>query len=134
MPIVEASKRFDIDIEKLKKYEKIGLLDFNTFEKDNKEEEHTQRIMLVHRLSEMGMASDMLKQYIFSRDNKNKSDSIRILRKFRSQLLDNLHDRQKQLDYLDYMLYEINQDKKLFEEAKWKTYTLLYYFYYHSMG
>ena len=111
MTIVEANKRFDIDIEKLKNYERVGLLNFNSFEKENKEEEHTQRIMLVHRLSEMGMPNDMLKQYIFSQDNNNKNDSIRILRKFRLQLLNSMHDRQKQLDYLDYMLHEINRGK-----------------------
>lgn len=41
-----------------------------------------------------------------------KEEQIRILRKNRAQLLDEIHEQQQQLDQLDYMLYEIRKGDK----------------------
>jgi hypothetical protein len=41
---------------------------------------------------------------------KTKEEQIRILRKSRSQLLDEIHSKQQLLDQLDYMLHEIKKD------------------------
>ena len=41
---------------------------------------------------------------------KTKEDQIRILRKSRAQLLDEIHGKQQLLDQLDYMLHEIKKD------------------------
>lgn len=41
-----------------------------------------------------------------------KEEQIRILRKNRAQLLDEIHEKQQQLDQLDYMLYEIRKGDK----------------------
>lgn len=41
---------------------------------------------------------------------KTKEDQIRILRKSRLQLLDEIHSKQQLLDQLDYMLHEIKKD------------------------
>ena len=39
---------------------------------------------------------------------KTKQEQIRILRKNRMQLLDEIHSKQQLLDQLDYMIYENN--------------------------
>lgn len=46
----------------------------------------------------------MVKEY-----GKTKEEQIRILRKSRSQLLDEIHSKQQLLDQLDYMIHEIKK-------------------------
>lgn len=43
-------------------------------------------------------------------DKKAKEERIRILRKNRAQLLDEIHSKQQLLDQLDYMLYEMKKE------------------------
>lgn len=42
---------------------------------------------------------------------KTKGEQIRILRKSRSQLLDEIHSKQQLLDQLDYMIHEVRHHK-----------------------
>lgn len=44
---------------------------------------------------------------------KTKEDQIRILRKSRLQLLDEIHSKQQLLDRLDYMIHEIKKDSEV---------------------
>jgi len=46
------------------------------------------------------------------KSGKTKEDQIRILRKSRLQLLDELHSKQQLLDQLDYMIHEIKKDSE----------------------
>ncbi|MBD5453581.1 MAG: hypothetical protein HDR30_04525 [Lachnospiraceae bacterium] len=45
-------------------------------------------------------------------DEKTEEERIRILRKNRAQLLDEIHGKQQLLDQLDYMLYEIKKNDR----------------------
>ncbi len=42
---------------------------------------------------------------------KTEEEQIRILRKNRSQLLDEIHSKQQLLDQLDYMIHEVRHHK-----------------------
>lgn len=42
-------------------------------------------------------------------NGRTKEEKIRILRKNRAQLLDEIHGKQQLLDQLDYMLYEMKK-------------------------
>lgn len=42
---------------------------------------------------------------------KTEEEQIRILRKSRSQLLDEIHSKQQLLDQLDYMIHEVRHHK-----------------------
>lgn len=44
---------------------------------------------------------------------KTKEDQIRILRKSRLQLLDEIHSKQQLLDQLDYMIHEIKKNSEV---------------------
>ncbi len=44
-------------------------------------------------------------------NEKTKEEQIRNIRKNRAQLLDEIHEKQQQLDRLDYMLYQIKGGK-----------------------
>ena len=41
-----------------------------------------------------------------------KEEQIRIIRKGRAELLDEIHEKQQQLDRLDYMLYQMKEGGK----------------------
>lgn len=43
-------------------------------------------------------------------NGKTKEEQIRILRKRRAQLLNEIHGKQQLLDQLDYMIHEIKKD------------------------
>ena len=45
------------------------------------------------------------------KNGRTEEEQIRILRKSRAQLLDEIHEKQQQLDRLDYMLYEMKGGK-----------------------
>lgn len=47
------------------------------------------------------------------KSGKTKEDQIRILRKSRLQLLDEIHSKQQLLDQLDYMIHEIKKDSEV---------------------
>lgn len=44
-------------------------------------------------------------------NGKTKEERIRILRKIRAQLMDEIHGKQQLLDQLDYMLYEMKKEE-----------------------
>lgn len=44
-------------------------------------------------------------------NGKTREEQIKILRKSRGQLLDEIHGKQQLLDQLDYMIYEIKKEK-----------------------
>lgn len=43
-------------------------------------------------------------------NGKTKEEKIRILRKNRAELMDEIHGKQQLLDQLDYMLYEMKKE------------------------
>lgn len=110
MTLHEASKRFHISMEKLKSYEENGLLEHQTLADGTFDYTETElrRIGLIHALLKSGMDLNLLKRYLKLLDDKTGSqeEQIRILRKQRCQLLDDIHEKQQTLDELDYMIRE----------------------------
>ena len=110
MTLNEASKRFHISMEKLESYEENDLLEHQTLADGTFDytETELQRIGLIHSLLKSGMNMEVLKKYLQLLHDKtgSKEEQIRILRKQRYQLLDDIHDKQQALDELDYMIRE----------------------------
>lgn len=115
MTLNEASKRFHISMEKLKAYEDSGLLEHQTLADGTFDYTETElrRIGLIHSLLKSGMDMQALKRYLRLLDDKtgSKEEQIRILRRQRCQLLDDIHDKQQTLDELDYMIQEAKKTK-----------------------
>ena len=115
MTLNEASKRFHISMEKLKAYEDNGLLEHQTLADGTFDftETELRRIGLIHSLLKSGMDMEALKRYLRLLDDKtgSKEEQIRILRKQRYRLLDEIHNKQQILDELDYMIMEIKKTK-----------------------
>lgn len=110
MTLNEASRRFHISIEKLKSYEENSLLEHQTLADGTFDYTETElrRIGLIHSLFKSGMDMASLKKYLrlLNDHTESKAKQIRILRKQRYQLLDDIHDKQQALDELDYIIRE----------------------------
>ena len=116
MTLSEASKRFRISTEKLKIYEENNLLEHRTLADGTFDYTETElrQIGLIHSLLKSGMDMAIVKKYLRLLNDKteNKEEQIRILRKQRCKLLDDIHDKQQALDDLDYMIREVQKDHK----------------------
>lgn len=111
MTLQEAAIRFKISQEKLDFYEKNGLLECKRFINGVPDytEDELRRVGLIHSLMKAGFDTDSLKKYFSlpDHDDADKKEKIRLLRKQRCQLLDEIHGKQQSLDELDYMIEKI---------------------------
>lgn len=106
--------RFQLDIEKLDFYERNGLLECRQFINGIPDytEDELRRVGLIHSLLKAGFDIDSLKKF-FSlpvHDGADKEEKLRLLRKQRCQLLDEIHGKQQSLDELDYMIETIRRE------------------------
>lgn len=115
MTLNEASRRFHISMEKLKNYEENNLLEHQTLADGTFDYTETElrRVGLIHSLVKSGMDMETLKKYLrlLNDETSSKEEQIRILRKQRYQLLDDIHDKQRTLDELDYVIRETKNHK-----------------------
>ena len=113
MTLEEAGKRFAIGIEKLKGYEKDGLLSHRTRADGTFDyaESDFGNIGLIHTLLKAGMDVPTLKSYLAlsAGDAEEQKNKMRILRKARSRLLEEIHGKQQSLDQIDYIIDQIRK-------------------------
>lgn len=116
MALNEISEQLHIGAEKLREYEANGLLGdtVRLGETSDIPERFIDRICLINFLLRSGMAMDELKSYLHLHDKRpeSRAEQIRMLRKQRCILLEEIHDKQRILDELDYMIREIKTDKQ----------------------
>lgn len=117
MTLHEASERFCINLEKLKYYEENGLLEWkNTVDGvPDYTEQELRKTGLIHSLRKAGLDLPAIKKYLLLVDDGtgHKEEKIRILRKQRCHLLEEIHSKQRSLDELDYMICEIRKEATL---------------------
>ena len=113
MTAEEVSRNYHISVEKIKYYEKNGLLE-HTVLPDGEIEYTEQQIRcagLIHSLINSGLAMEKIKDFmkLFYKDGSDRKEQIQILRKQRVLLLDEIHKKQQSLDELDYMIDELKK-------------------------
>lgn len=95
MTLKEASERFRISIEKLNYYEENGLIVYETLVNDMPDytEDELRKVGIIHALLTAGMDINMLRKYLQLLCKKvgSKDEQIKILRKQRCELLDEIH-------------------------------------------
>lgn len=103
LTIDEISKRYNIDIKKLKFFEKNDLIKItNDFsDKDMK------RLSDVCTLYDCGMDTDTVKQFMQFNCEEENREKLKFLNVYRSDLLNKIHNMQKNLDNLDFIIYKI---------------------------
>lgn len=116
MTIDEASEQYEIPIEVLKEYQSWGLCSavksvMGAWQYDDKDIERLSLIMTLH---DIGFTNEEVEQYmrlVVSGDNTNEAQ-IQMLTRLRRKAMDEIHFKQKQLDRLDYLRYEIEKNTK----------------------
>lgn len=116
MTIQEVSRRFHIRMETLQFYEESGLLSGRRMESGvlDYREDDVQRASQLHALLKAGMDMDTLKRFIRLMDDQTDTtaEQVKLLRKCRCRLLEEIHGKQQSLDQLDYLIYELKKQKE----------------------
>lgn len=113
MTINEASEHYNIPIEILKMYESWGLCSavkkvMGNWHYDDQDLKHLSLIMTLH---DIGFSNEEIELYMrLKLDGANSKDKqMSILNKKRKNMLDEIHFLEKQLEYMDYLRYEIQR-------------------------
>ena len=114
MTLNEAGEKFRIDIEKLKFYADNKLLKCESCVNGVPDytENELHKVGIIHSLHKAGLDIPLIRQYLLLMNDKSdrKEEKIRILRKQRCKLLEEIHGKQQAIDELDYMINEIRKD------------------------
>lgn len=108
MTLKEASERFCISMERLIFYEENRLIICETLVDGVPDytEEELHKASIIHDLLEAGMGMDVLREYmrLLRKRTASKTERIKILRKQRCELMEEIHRKQQCLDRIDYMV------------------------------
>lgn len=113
MTINEASERYKIPIKILKEYESWGLCDevkkvMGTWHYD---ETDIERLSLIMTLHDIGFTNDEVERYmrLLLKGGSTEKERMEMLREKRNGTLDEIHLKEKQLDRLDYLRFEMQK-------------------------
>lgn len=116
MTIEEASIRYNIPVSILQEYESWGLCSevkkvMGDWHYDQTDMERLSLIMTLH---DVGFEKEEVEHYmhLLLSGEKTGQERIEMLQKKRNGTLDEIHFKQKQLDRLDYLRYEIARQKQ----------------------
>ena len=111
----EASKRYQIPIAILDEYESWGLCSavkqvMGVWQYDDQDLERLSTIMAVH---DMGFDAEEVEQYmrLLLSDADTTRERMRMLERRRYAALDEIHLKEKQLQRLDYLRYQMRGQK-----------------------
>lgn len=113
MTINEASERYSIPIKILEEYESWGLCSevkkvMGSWHYDESDLERLGMIMTLH---DIGFTNDEVKKYMLlcSDGVSSENERLKMLSEKRNGTLDEIHFKEKQLDRLDYLRFEIQK-------------------------
>lgn len=67
---------------------------------------------MVQSLKDAGCDKAEITHFLECRKGNKKQQELILLRKHRSLLLDKLHESQRQIDCLDYLIYQLQREEK----------------------
>ena len=109
MTLAEAGKKFGMPLCTLKKYIAWGLIrgDASSPESGAYEEEDFENLGLICMLLRAGFSEGEAREYLLLPETREGEEGrIRMLRKKRCSLLTQIHEKQRLLDSLDYLIWE----------------------------
>lgn len=101
MTIDEISIRYNIDVNKLRFFEQNELI------ADLSNDQNLKQLAFLCTLYNSGLDIKEIKRFISFYRDKNQAEQIKLLSTKRQNLLDEIHKKQKSIDDLDYIIYEI---------------------------
>lgn len=108
MTLSDAAKKFDLPLETLKKYISFGFIreHSNTDDTVQYNDSDFERLGLIDTLIQSGFTPEETKKYLTLTENMGTDETqIRMLKKQRRSLLNDIQKKQQLLDSLDYMIY-----------------------------
>ena len=109
----QVSERFGIPLNKLQLYESQGLFDCHKQPDGSIDynDEWLDYIGIINVLVEAGAEMDTLRKFMqkLMQSTITKEEKLRYLRKQRKRLLEDIHSKQKSLDQLDYIIFDIDK-------------------------
>ena len=116
MTIVEASEKYKIPIKILKEYERWGLCGevkkvMGSWQYDDQDLERLSMIMTLH---DIGFAKQEIECYmrLVLQGEATRTERMQMLNAHRSQALEEIHFREKQLERMDYLRYEMGMGRQ----------------------
>ena len=71
----------------------------------------TQQQLLLRNLRDAGCTDETIRQYFHLGEGGHIKEQLQLLARHRAALLDRLHQNQKEIDCLDYLIYQMEQKK-----------------------
>lgn len=116
MTINEASERYKIPIKILQEYESWGLCGevkkvMGSWHYDESDIERLSTIMTLH---DIGFTNEQVEKYmrLLMKGKSTEIERLKMLSEKRNGTLDEIHFKEKQLDRLDYLRFEIQKENK----------------------
>jgi DNA-binding transcriptional MerR regulator len=116
MTINEASERYKIPIKILQEYESWGLCGevkkvMGSWHYDESDIERLSTIMTLH---DIGFTNEQVEKYmrLLLKGKSTEIERLKMLSEKRNGTLDEIHFKEKQLDRLDYLRFEIQKENK----------------------
>lgn len=97
MDLKQFSQSYQVDINKLIEYQKVGLIDSHEIEN-----EKIEKIQLILTMDRLQISYDQIRQYLIM-DNASR---IEFLKKLRKEYLNEIHDKEKILSEIDILIYK----------------------------
>ncbi len=112
MKISEVSKTFGISMSTLRYYERSGL--FDSVQRVNGVREYSDedihRLSLIMTLKNAGFTLSAISNYL-GLPIYSKQEKIKILERERLRLLERVHDSQKNINSIDYLIYTLQKER-----------------------
>lgn len=112
----EASEKYNIPMEVLKEYERWGLCSevkkvMGVWQYDDQDLERLSMIMTLH---DIGFCNEEVETYmrLLLEGEHTESERLRMLNALRSNALDEIHFKEKQLERMDYLRHKIRNSRK----------------------
>ena len=116
MTINEASERYKIPIKILQEYENWGLCGEvkKVMGSWNYDESDIERLSITMTHHDIGYSKDEVKKYmqLLLNGKSTEKERLKMLSEKRNGTLDEIHFKEKQLDRLDYLRFEIQKGNK----------------------
>ncbi len=116
MTINEASERYKIPIKILQEYENWGLCGEvkKVMGSWNYDESDIERLSIIMTLHDIGFSNEKKKKYmqLLLNGKSTEKERLKMLSEKRNGTLDEIHFKEKQLDRLDYLRFEIQKGNK----------------------
>ncbi len=116
----EVSKKYQIPMELLEKYESWNLCDKKKETPWKYDDFDLECLGMIMTLYEVGFTDREVEQYmrLCRKGEQTEEERIRMLTKKRQETLQKIHLQEKQLESLDYLRYQTRKGEEIYHESK----------------